>query len=112
MELSGADTAGPSAGLAAIPAPDHPPTYKDRSTPLVIFGIIEIPQDATCSFEKRAAGIRWRHLPRGAQKKLDSEPGLEIRHQHRFPVAAIPDVANLALKLCRFLYFTGLEVNE
>ena len=42
MELSGADTAGPSAGLAAIPAPDHPPTYKDRSTPLVIFGIIEI----------------------------------------------------------------------
>jgi hypothetical protein len=40
--LSGADPAGPSASLAAVPAPAHPTAYKDRSTALVILGILEI----------------------------------------------------------------------
>jgi len=42
LELSGADIPAPSASLAAAPVPVSAPAYKDRSTALVIFGIIEI----------------------------------------------------------------------
>src|SRR5216684_2217599 len=69
-----------------------------------IFGLIEIPQDATCSFEKRAAGIRWRHLPRGAQKKLDSEPRLKVRHHSGYGRLRDPEFASHAREaagLCR-----------
>jgi hypothetical protein len=42
LELSGADNPGPIAAVALMSAAPQPPAYKDRSTALVVFGIIEI----------------------------------------------------------------------
>jgi hypothetical protein len=42
LELSGADIPGPPVSFAAAPTPPPAPAYKDRSTALVIFGIVEI----------------------------------------------------------------------